>query len=165
MSEAPIIRRIPPDMKPLDDSEFEAAMDGAFDLANQTIPSISLNMSSWQRALLTLKEERDRVGQLRFFIATSGSNMKKPESEAKVLSIADAMAMDLLLGGIDDIEKAMSILTVAYGQVSLSMAGKLDLDVAEWGERDREHQEAKAVIKAIAVREGLSIATTDKAEG
>lgn len=138
---SPAIRRIPPDLEPLSDAEFEAAMDQFFD-TRLVQPEKQI-----QRLLWTVVSERTRVGQLRHFVATAGENMTRPRAEAKVLSIAVSAATDLLIGTPEEFEKGLSLLEIAMTEVALSTAGKLDLDLSAWAARDMEVQQSKPLVR------------------
>jgi hypothetical protein len=53
------------------------------------------------------------------------------------------------MGGSDNIENAIRILTMAVTEVGLSQAGKLDLDLVEWAARDMEIQSNKPMVKML----------------
>ena len=93
--------------------------------------------------LVSLMRERAAVAGLRHWIAMAGGNMKKPMTENKVMFIALDMASDMLIDG--DVEGAANLLAIATDEVALSTAGKLDLDVLAWGDRNTEHQKKKKI--------------------
>jgi len=96
-----------------------------------------------KRIFATLMRERNAVAGLRHWIAMAGGNMKRPMIENKVMFIALDMATDMLIDG--DVDGATSLLAIASAEVALSVAGKLDIDVAAWADRETEHQGKKNV--------------------
>jgi hypothetical protein len=147
--EQKIVRVIPPDLKPLTDEEFEDAMDVAF-WRGYDMPGMpeqgNTTSEDTQRIMITLIAERQNVARLRHWVAMAGSNASKPTAEAKVSFIAMSAALDLIMGGPDDIATAISLLNTAVTQVALSQAGKLDLDLVEWAARDLDIQKNKPMF-------------------
>ena len=151
MPDEPVkVRIIPPDIKSLTEEEFETAMDNAFcapkyecsicgsrtgcdhahvspAVLKPVDQAVLISPTEYRRILWTLVEERTRVGQLRHWLANAGANMKKPQLELKVMM--EAVETALL------VDEPQGVLSEAMNEVSLSMAGKLNLDLPKWVQR------------------------------
>ena len=140
------LRAFPPNMKPLTDEEFEREMDAEFgndvDHSPSSLFAKDVSVEAYRRVLLSLAEERNRYGMIRNVLAHTHSNMVKPTTEAKVLFIASSAALNLVMGTDEEVARGISLLSQAVNEVALSMAGKLDLDVIAWSQRDAEVQQS-----------------------
>ena len=137
---------IPPHVTALSEEELETQLNIYLDKDNGRLSHQDVQV---QRILATLVQERTNVARLRHWVAMAGSNTAKPTAEAKVSFIAMSAALDLIMGGPDDLAEAISLLNTAVTQVALSQAGKLDLDLVEWAARDLEIQKNKPMVKML----------------
>jgi hypothetical protein len=131
---------IPIDLTVLGAAEFEAMMDSAFlrgcpalDAAPDSVAGT--DMRTWRRLLYSVGVARRDNITLQNVIAVRGRNMAKPKAEAEVLFLVASLCQDLVLDGVEGCSTAGNLLAMAVGEVALSRAGKLDLDVASWAQR------------------------------
>ena len=132
---------IPKGILPFTDEEFEKLVQDEFVTASlSAISSRVLSDREYQRLLVSLLEERNKFNMMRRIVGTTSANMVKPKGELVVLFSAASAALDKMF---DDPDSGMNILTQAVNEVALSMAGKLDLDLLAWAQRDLDWQADK----------------------
>lgn len=130
----PKVLHVPADAEPLPDEEVTAMFEQAFSTAAYDDPpeAVSLGFKKFQRLMVTLDRERQQTGRLRHWVANAGSNVKKPDAEARVLFLAGSTALNRMVGG--DLESALEVMELAINQVALSRAGRLTLDMDFWAQ-------------------------------
>jgi hypothetical protein len=139
---------IPIDLTVLGAAEFEAMMDQTFLRGCQELDAppdamMATTLLTWRRLLYSIGVARRDNITLQNVIAVRGRNMAKPKTEAEVLFLVASLCQDLVLDGVEGCSTAGNLLAMAVGEVALSRAGKLDLDVASWAQRGAEAEAGK----------------------
>lgn len=129
------VLRVPAHAEPLPEEDIQGLFEDLF-AADRSVPgemdTYAISTRKMQCLMVTLDRERQQVGRLRHWVANAGSNVKKPDAEARVLFLAGSTALNRMVGG--DLESALEVLELAVNQVALSRAGKLTLDMGFWAQ-------------------------------